>query len=98
MEAPKPKDAEEEDPVTKALNDISYNTEDSGSYGGVEKLYRSAKQAEVDKITRGRIKQFLAHQQNYSLHKPARRHFKRNRTYVKGSMPIGRRIWRICRL
>ena len=98
MEATKPKDAEEEDPVTKALKEIYYNPEDSGSYGGVEKLYRSAKQNGVEKITRGRIKQFLSDQHSYSLHKPARRHLKRNRTYVKGSMPSGRRICRTCRL
>ena len=75
MEAPKPKDAEEEDTVTKAPKEIYYNPEDSGSYGGVEKHYHRAKQAGVEKITRGSIKQFLVDQQSYSLHKPARGHF-----------------------
>ena len=34
---------EVEDPMTQALKDLYYNAEDPGSYGGVEKLFRSAK-------------------------------------------------------
>ena len=76
-----------EDAMTKALKELYYNAEDPGSYGGVEKLFRSAKEAKgvsLKGVTRGRVKQFLADQQSYSLHKPARRHFKRNPTYAKG--------------
>ena len=69
--------------MDKALKELYYNAEDSGSYGGVEKLFRSAQKAGVQKVTRGRVKQFLADQQSYSLHKPAGRHFKPNPTYVK---------------
>ena len=71
-----------------AFKEVYYNAEDPGSYGGLEKLFRSAKKGAVQNITRGRLKQFLANQQSYTIHKPARRHFKRNPTYVKGSMPV----------
>ena len=69
--------------MDKVLKELYYNAEDPGSYGGVEKLFRSAKKAGVQKVTRGRVTQFLADQQSYSLHKPARRHFERNPTCVK---------------
>ena len=70
--------------MDKALKELYYKAEDPGSKEGAEKLFRSAKNAGVEKVTRGRVKQFLADHQSYSLHKPARRHFKRNPTYVKG--------------
>ena len=38
-----------EDPMDKALKELYYNAEDSGSYGGVGKMFRSAKQAKVVK-------------------------------------------------
>ena len=68
--------------LTKALKEIYYNPEESASFGGVNKLYRSAKQAGVEKITRGRRRQFLADQQSFELHKSRRRHCNRNRIYV----------------
>ena len=70
--------------MDKAHKDLNYNAEDHGSYGGVENLFRSAKKTGVEKVTRDRVKQFLADQESYSLHKPARPHFKRNPTSVKG--------------
>ena len=66
------------------LKEIYYDPQDPGSYGGVEKLYRSGKKANVKGLTRNKVKQFLRDQQAYSLHKPARRNFERNPTYVKG--------------
>ena len=104
MAAPKSVELEVEDPMDKAVKELYYNAEDPGSYGGLEKLVRSAKKVKVvngvsmQKVSRGRVKQFLADQESYTLNKPARRHFKRNPTYVKASMHSGRRIWRTCRL
>ena len=69
--------------MDKALKELYYNAEDPGTYGGVEKIFRSAKEAGVKGVTRGRLKQFLADQQSYSLHKPPRRHFKPYPTYIK---------------
>ena len=66
------------------LKKLYYDAQDPGSYGGVEKLYRRAKEAGIRNITRAKVRQFLTDQQSYSLHKPARRHFQRNPTYVKG--------------
>ena len=57
-----PEEGEVEDPMDTALNVLYYNAEDPESYGGVEKLFRSAKKAVVQKVTRGRVKQFLADQ------------------------------------
>ena len=71
MASPQSEEVEVEDPMDKALKELYYNAEDPGSYGGVEKLFRSARNAGVKKVTRGRVKQFLADQQSYSLHKPA---------------------------
>ena len=81
MAAPQSEEVEFEDLMDKALKELYYNAEDPGSYGGVEKVFRSAKKAGVQKFTRGRMKQFLADQQSYPLQKPARRHFKRNPAY-----------------
>ena len=68
MAAPQSEELEEEDPMDKALKELYYKAEDPGSYGGVEKLFSSAKNAGVNKVTSGRVKQLLADQQSYSLH------------------------------
>ena len=67
------------DAIDANLKEIYYKAEDSGSYGGVERLYQSAKNKG---IRRDQVKDFLSRQHAYTLHKPARRHFTRNRTYV----------------
>ena len=81
MELPQPNEldeAKEEEETEERLKELYYNPEDPGSYGAVDRLFRSAKNAGVKRVTRGRVKQFLADQQSYTLHKPARRRFKRN--------------------
>ena len=67
-----------------ARKEVYYNGEYPGSHGEVHKLFGSAKKAGAEKVRSGRVKQFLADQQRFSLHKPARRDFKLNATYVKG--------------
>ena len=72
MAAPQSEELEVEDPMDKTLKELYYNAEDPGSYGGVEKLFRSSNKAKVvngvrmQKVTRGRVKQFLSDQQSYS--------------------------------
>ena len=83
MTAPQSEEVEVEDPMDKALKEIYYNAQDSRSYGWVDKHFGCAKKTAVQKVTRGRVKQFLADQQSYFLLKPDRRHCKRNPTYVK---------------
>ena len=96
MELPQPKElveAKEEDETDKRLKELYYNPEDPGSYGGVDSLFRSAKKAGVKGVTRGRDKQFLADQHSYTLHKPARRHFKRNPSFCQGDRwPVAGRL------
>ena len=40
-------EAKEEDATEKRLKELYYNPEDHGSYGGVDRLFRSAKKAGV---------------------------------------------------
>ena len=65
-----------------SLKKLYYSAEDTGSYGGLERLYRRAVEAQVPDITRDAVRDFLSRQRAYTLHKPARRHFPRNRIYV----------------
>lgn len=65
------------------LKKIYYDVTSNGAYGGVERLYKEAKRRNL-KVSRSTVKNFLADELAYSLHKPARKNFKRNRTYVSG--------------
>ena len=68
--------------MEEALSALYYAPGDSGSYGGIERLFRRAKEANVPGVSRDAVRDFLSKQQAYTLHRPARRHFKRNRIYV----------------
>ena len=89
----------EEKDIFKFLEKIYYDPKDPGSYGGIEKLYRRAKQLSPSKsissssrtpkrsrisISKSVIKRFLQAQPSYTLHRPARHNFTRNRTRVSG--------------
>ena len=56
----------------------------SGGLGGVERLYRDVKKDGKYDISRAQLKKWLMKQDTYTLHKPARRHYKRNRVIVGG--------------
>ena len=68
--------------MNERLKELYYSGEDTGSYGGVERLYRRAVEDVGRHITRNAVCNFLLQQRPYTLHKPARRHFVRNRIYV----------------
>ena len=68
----------------KALSRIYHYTKDPGSLGGVERLLRRARQLHVSGDTRKSVQEYLRSEQVYTLHKPARRRFTRNHTYVAG--------------
>ena len=68
--------------MDEQLKELYYLEEDTGSYGGVERYYRRAVEAKVPNISRNAVRDFLSSQRAYTLHKPARRHFIRNRIYV----------------
>jgi transposase InsO family protein len=72
-----------DDKTPKALEAMYYDPADAGSYGGIDRLLRRAKATGLG-VSREQVQAFLTDQQTYSLHKPTRRTFKRNFTYVSG--------------
>ena len=70
--------------MDKSLKQLYYDPSGAGSFGGVERLYQSALDAEIEGVTRDKVRDFLASQFAYTLHRPARRHFKRNPIYASG--------------
>ena len=70
--------------VEEELRRIYRNPADPGSLGGIDQLLRRAKQLKVPGVNRLVVEQFLNGEQAYTLHKPARRRYVRNRTYVTG--------------
>ena len=70
--------------VNEYLKSVYYDPKRPGSFGGVESLYRDVKQEGKFKLSRKQISGWLISQDTYTLHKPARRNFKRNRVIVGG--------------
>ena len=66
------------------LTRLYYNPKRSGALGGVERLYRDVKKDGKYDISRAQLKKWLMKQDTYTLHKPARRRYKRNRVIVGG--------------
>ena len=64
----------------KQLDKIYYNPQDPGSYGGVNRLLKRAKEVGIPEINLSKVRDYLRDQNAYTLHKPARKHFTRNRT------------------
>lgn len=67
----------------EVLNSLYTDIGAFGSYGGVQKLYRHAKQYD-NNITLKDVRKWLERQDTYTLHKQAYKKFKRNRIYVSG--------------
>jgi len=67
-----------------SLLEIYHDPSSAGSYGGIERLIAEAKRRGLRGITRDKVVKILADEQAYSLHKPVRRKFQRNKTYVSG--------------
>ena len=65
------------------LREIYYSPKNVGSLGGVERLYKAAKQ-KLPNVTRKRVKLFLESQDTYTLHAPVRWKYPRRRIYVDG--------------
>ena len=55
-----------------------YDPRRPGAYGGAEALRR------VTRLKLPQLKEWLSHQDTYTLHKPVRRHFVRRRIVVGG--------------
>ena len=65
------------DSIDDYLSDVYYNTKRWGEFGGVNHLYDNVKKEGKFKISRAKIKEGLMKQETYTLHKPARRNFRR---------------------
>ena len=68
----------------KTLSKIYHDPKYPCSLGGVEQLYRRARQFHVPGATPKTVQNYLRSEQAYTLHKPARRQFTRNHTYLAG--------------
>jgi hypothetical protein len=60
-----------------------YDVRSPGSYGGIQALYRLMKRNKRN-VTIKQVRDWLAEQDAYSLHKPIRRRFRRRRIYSRG--------------
>ena len=78
--------------MDEAVKKLYYNPSNSGSFSGIDRLYRNAIAAKISNITRTKVREFLAGQQAYTLHRPARRHFKRNPIYASGIETMAGRL------
>lgn len=67
----------------KILNNVYYDLENPACYSGIENVYREAKKQDKD-IKRNDVVNFMAEQETYTLHKPIRRKFLRNKTRASG--------------
>lgn len=76
-------DGPAETPEEKTLRAIYYDAADPGGYGGVDRLWREGVKR-LPGLRRETVEKFLRNEHAYSLHRPARKHFARNPTYVSG--------------
>lgn len=65
--------------TSEILNRIYYNPSNSGGFSGIEALHRAARQYGIGKKA---VKDWLSGEYVYSLHRPARKRWQRNRTIV----------------
>ena len=61
------------------LASVYYDLKRSGGFGGVDRLYKDVKKEGKFNINRSKIKEWLMKQDAYTLHKPIRRRFRKNR-------------------
>jgi len=65
------------------LKKLYYSTDSPVCYSGVSKLYKEARK-KLPKIKIKDVKKFLSKQQTYTLHRPVRRKFPRNKIITAG--------------
>ena len=70
--------------MEKTLSSIYFDPSQPASFGGLDAVYRAVKGKGKNKISRKQIQDWLSQQEVYTLHKPARRHYKRSRVIVPG--------------
>jgi len=67
---------------SRILNSIYYDTKQTGSFGGIDRLRRASHPALGASVKE--VKQWLSEQDTYTLHKPVRYRFRRRRVVVGG--------------
>lgn len=67
--------------LEKSIEEIYTKPSSPGSFGGVEQLFRECRRRKI-KVTKSQVEKWLTHRLTYTLHKPARKTFKRNKTTV----------------
>ena len=67
---------------SRILNSIYYDTKETGSFGGIDRLRRAFHPALA--ASAKEVKQWLSEQDTYTLHKPVRYRFRRRRVVVGG--------------
>ena len=70
--------------MEKTLSSIYLDPSHPASFGGLDAVYRALKEKGNNKISRKQVQDWLSQQDVYTLHKPARRHYKRSRVIVPG--------------
>ena len=66
----------------KYLSQICYDLERPASFGGVDSIYRAVKNEGKYQISRNKIRLWLQKKDTYTLHKPVRYRFRRDRLIV----------------
>ena len=71
--------------MEKALTGIYLDPSQPASFGGLDAVYGAVKEKGKNKISRKQVRDWLSQQAwVYTLHKPARRRYKRSRVIVPG--------------
>ncbi|XP_073235071.1 SCAN domain-containing protein 3-like [Porites lutea] len=70
--------------MEKKLASIYLDPSQPASFGGLDAVYRAVKEKGKNKISRKQVRDWLSQQDVYTLHKPARRRYKRSRVIVFG--------------
>ena len=68
--------------INELLSSIYYDTKNSASFSSIKNLLNEAKK-QIKEIKISDVKEWLSKQITYTLHKPVKRNFKRNRIIVK---------------
>ena len=70
--------------MDKTLASFYLNPSHPASFGGLDAVYRALKEEGNSKISRKQVQNWLSQQDVYTLHKPARWHYKRSRVILPG--------------
>ena len=66
----------------KYLQSLYYDVTSAGSFGGLDRLHRQVRRDDEYNISKSFVREWLSSQDAYTLHRPIRKRWKRNRVYV----------------